>query len=262
MMHPTDPGTMDKLDLEDSITVNKYTFKLVDAVGCLYCFSIFKRFFKFLKGKLLRKKQKYYLKPDSMKDVPDSDSDSETNDTFKGLSPAAIYLGEGAVLYLQMMKTFAFLFFFLTVLNIPVFWMYASMTKGNNYTEMEEAFKYFTLGNLGKGNPICGYSNIDYSKSQQIFKGELDEPDQNIFAEVLEREVIPKIELKCPRDTSYMQSLKDVGFVYSLNLQTGDFSQAKQICHQIHNPIEKFDNQALKESRVVQYKEMVFEESL
>lgn len=164
-MHPTDPETMEKLDLEDSITVNKYLFKLVDAVGCLYCYSVFRRCFKFLKAKLLRRKQKYYLKPDSMKDVPDSDSDSEANDTFKGLSPAAIYLGEGAVLYLQMMKTFAFLFLFLTILNIPVFWMYASMTEGNNYSEMVEVFQYFTLGNLGKGNPICGYSNLDYGES-------------------------------------------------------------------------------------------------
>lgn len=47
-----------------------------------------------------------------------------------------------------------------------------------------------------------------------------------------------------------MQSLKDVGFVYTLNLETGDFSQASQICHQIQNPIEKFYNHTLKEYRV------------
>lgn len=64
-----------------------------------------------------------------MKDVPDSDSDSDANDTFKGLSPAAIYLGEGAIMYLQMMKTLAVLFFLLTIINIPVYMMYSSMTK-------------------------------------------------------------------------------------------------------------------------------------
>lgn len=41
-----------------------------------------------------------FHKPETMKDVPDSDSDSDVNDTFKGLSPAAIHLGEGAILYL------------------------------------------------------------------------------------------------------------------------------------------------------------------
>lgn len=68
-----------------------------------------------------------------MKDVPDSESDSEANDTFKGLSSGAVYLGEGAVIYLQMMKTFAILFFVLTILNIPLYLMYSSMTEGNDY---------------------------------------------------------------------------------------------------------------------------------
>ena len=38
-----------------------------------------------------------------MADVPDSQSSGDSddqNDTFKGLSKASIYLGEGAVLYL------------------------------------------------------------------------------------------------------------------------------------------------------------------
>ena len=87
-----------------------------------------------------------------MKDVPDSDSDSEANDTFKGLSSASICLGEGAVMYLQMMKTFAVLFLMLTILNIPLFYMYASMTDDNNYTNLNEVFQYFTLGNIAKGN--------------------------------------------------------------------------------------------------------------
>ena len=74
--------------------------KLIDAVGCLQFLLVFKKLLKYMKGKFQKSDKKLYLKPDSMKDVPDSDSDSAANDTFQGLSPASIYLGEGAVMYL------------------------------------------------------------------------------------------------------------------------------------------------------------------
>jgi hypothetical protein len=50
----------------------------------------------------LNKKRKSFEKPDTMKDVPTSSDDSSDNknDTFKGLSKAAIYIGEGPILYL------------------------------------------------------------------------------------------------------------------------------------------------------------------
>jgi hypothetical protein len=69
-------------------------------------------------------------------DVPDSSDDSEKNDTFKGLSNASIYLGEGAVLYLQTMKTLMILFGILSLINIPIFLMYANSTRNNDYTNM------------------------------------------------------------------------------------------------------------------------------
>ena len=65
-----------------------------------------------------------------MKDVLDSYSDSEATDTFKGLSAASIYLGEGAIMYLQMMETFAVLFFILTFINIPLCFIYTSLIEG------------------------------------------------------------------------------------------------------------------------------------
>jgi len=80
--------------------VNKYGLKLIDAIGCLYCLGICKKGFKFCKSIFATKKKKFIVKPETMKDVPDSDSDSEANDTFKGLSSASIYLGEGAIMYL------------------------------------------------------------------------------------------------------------------------------------------------------------------
>ena len=52
-----------------------------------------------------KKGKKELVKPDSMQDVPSSGasdcSDEEFGpDTFKGLSQASKYLGEGAILYL------------------------------------------------------------------------------------------------------------------------------------------------------------------
>ena len=84
-----------------------------------------------------------------MADVPSTDSsDSEIGDSFKGLSSASRHLGEGATLYLQTMQTLAILFFVLALINIPVFIIYSGSTRNNNYSKMDEIFKYFTLGNL------------------------------------------------------------------------------------------------------------------
>ena len=139
-LHPTDPETYEKLDLGDSISVNKYGLKLIDAIGCLYCLGLCKKGLKCVKSLFPKKNSKFVVKPDTMKDVPDSDSDSEANDTFKGLSPASIYLGEGAIMYLQMMKTFSVLFLILTLINVPLCLMYASLTEGNNYFALNIAF--------------------------------------------------------------------------------------------------------------------------
>jgi hypothetical protein len=47
---------------------------------------------------LYGKNQKKLKRPETLVDEPSSDD--ELNDTYKGLSNASIYLGEGAVLYL------------------------------------------------------------------------------------------------------------------------------------------------------------------
>lgn len=99
-LHPTDPETYDKLLLDEDVTVSKYGIKLVDSVGVLKFLNAVRGCAKACKSLFIPKGRKLYIKPNTMKDVPDSDSDSEANDTFKGLSAAAIHLGEGAVIYL------------------------------------------------------------------------------------------------------------------------------------------------------------------
>lgn len=99
-LHPTDPETFQKLSVGDSVSVSRYALKMVDAIGCLFLFSLIKEIKKWFNSLFGKKQKALFHKPETMKDVPDSDSDSEANDTFKGLSTAAIHLGEGSLMYL------------------------------------------------------------------------------------------------------------------------------------------------------------------
>lgn len=132
--HPTDPDTNEKFPVWESITVNNYMMKLNDALGCIQLYKNWKKIKHDVHQYFFPKVQKNVKRPITMDDVPSSDSnDSEKNDTFKGLSNASIYLGEGAVLYLQTMKTLAILFFILSIINIPIFMMYSEATRNNDY---------------------------------------------------------------------------------------------------------------------------------
>jgi hypothetical protein len=82
-----------------------------------------------------------------MADLPDTDSDlsSDVND----ISECSQALGDGATLYLQMMKTLAIMFFVLSIMNIPLYVLYENNTDGNDILNIGQLFKYFTIGNLG-----------------------------------------------------------------------------------------------------------------
>ena len=135
--HPVDPITNRKFNVLQSITVKNYALKLTDCLGCWLCNRCLKYFGKKCYGLVKRGNTKKKMeKPESMKDVPSSDNSSDEDfgpDTFKGLSEASKNLGEGAILYLQNMKTFAVLFFILAVVNLPIYWMYSLSTKDNSY---------------------------------------------------------------------------------------------------------------------------------
>jgi hypothetical protein len=99
--HPTNPETREKFSPSDSVTVYNYGLKLSDACGLIQLLDCLKRLKSALKKKF-KKNDKKFLRPETMKDLPDSDSsdDALKNDTYRGLSEAAIYLGEGSVIYL------------------------------------------------------------------------------------------------------------------------------------------------------------------
>ena len=48
-----------------------------------------------------------------------------------------------------MMKTFAIMFFLLSILNLPIYIIYEQNTSGNILNKLDQFFKYFTIGNLG-----------------------------------------------------------------------------------------------------------------
>lgn len=101
MKHPVDPNTNEKFSIWESITIKDFGLKLFDIVGCIRCYNVYKESKKRCFNWCFKKKKRKFEKPVSMRDVPDSDSDSsDTKNTYKGLSNAAIYVGEGPVLYL------------------------------------------------------------------------------------------------------------------------------------------------------------------
>jgi hypothetical protein len=97
-----------------------------------------------------------------MIDLPDSGSSSSDGDEDKGLTKTSQALGDGASLYLQMMKTLAVMFSLLSVMNLPLFIVYEGNTQGNELGALNTFFKYFTLGNLGQYTQFCGHSDFHY----------------------------------------------------------------------------------------------------
>lgn len=109
-------------------------------------------------------KKKQFDRPPSLADMPESNSESEESGgdlETKGLTQCSISLGEGATLYLQMMKTFGIMFVVLTILNVPLFFLYELNTNGNELDDFNKVFKYYTLGNLGQMDKKCSYSTFE-----------------------------------------------------------------------------------------------------
>ena len=71
-------------------------------------------------------------------------------------------LGDGATLYLQMMKTLTIMFFVLSIMNIPLYVMYENNTDGNEILNIGQLFKYFTIGNLGQLTKRCGWGDFAF----------------------------------------------------------------------------------------------------
>ena len=124
--HPIDPETKTRFSMDDRITIKDYTAKLSDACFCYFLGQKLKAVTKYMKQRLKGKKDVKFVRPESMADLPDSNSSSEDSepDENNGITECSLALGDGATLYLQMMKTFSIMFFVLTIINIPIYVLY------------------------------------------------------------------------------------------------------------------------------------------
>jgi hypothetical protein len=152
-----DPLTQEKFSVYESPTVYNYGLKLADACFCMAIYNCFRRVSKRLFNWFFKKRKKLIVKPESMKDVPDSASDSENQDSFQGLSSAAIYVGEGAVLYLQIVKTLGIMCVILSIINIPLYTVYANASNlaPVNIFNMNNLIDAYCLGNIGSIRRVC-----------------------------------------------------------------------------------------------------------
>ena len=132
---------------------------------------------------------------------------------FGGLDAAGANIGNGAGLYLQMMKTLAFLFLFLTIINIPVYLTYYDAATNHNFSDM--GFSYLTLGTIGMPNSACTNTIFDPTK---IPFTERDESS---------------ITIKCVGEHEYLQKICEFGFLQSFNLEFNKNTTGSDACKQI-----------------------------
>jgi hypothetical protein len=59
------------------------------------------------------------------------------------------------------------MFFFLSMLNIPMFVLYSNSTSNNKYLDYSEGLRYFTVGNLAQENPTCGSTAISFEETDE-----------------------------------------------------------------------------------------------
>jgi len=138
--HPVDPTSKLKFSIKDRITVKDYDSKLSDLFYFYYTKKYIKNCCKRLKKKIKGNHGIQFVKPESLKDVPDSSTSSsgsdDGEDAANGLTVCATKLGDGATLYLQSMKTMMIMFFILSFINIPILLMYQSNTENNQYFDI------------------------------------------------------------------------------------------------------------------------------
>lgn len=82
-----------------------------------------------------------------------------------------------------------------------MFIIYQSTTDDNDFSTIDGLFKYFTLGNLGRPNLICGYSDI----MEKMIE---DYPGTKV-----------NLKLECP--VGYISKIERFGLLYYDDPSTG-----------------------------------------
>ena len=90
-----------------------------------------------------------------------------------------------------MIKTMAFLFFVLSIINSPLYYLYSKNTENNDYSSQSMLFFYFSLGNMGSFNKICSNSHVKHNDAETVYKirnpsKSLENADPTIFKTLLQ----------------------------------------------------------------------------
>lgn len=73
-----------------------------------------------------------------------------------------------------------------------------------------------------------------------IFGEDLKAPKTAIHGLTLNNSKPGIIDIKCSDHKSYIQEVMDFGFLYLLNTDANQFTEARQICKVIENDLEKY----------------------
>jgi hypothetical protein len=213
--HPVHPLTKERFAYGQRVTVKDYQIKLWDPcylyVVVKQCKKACGKYYKLSRGNVDDRKG---ARPETLKGLPESPSDSselEDEVGFGGLTAGGAHLGVGAILYLQTMKTFALLFLILTIFNLPVYFVYSQATQKNDYGDLNAAFQYFTVGNLGGTNRACSSTPITFDASEP----------QGSF------------NLSCGLEHHYMTGVETFGFLYMFDPRFEAETDGDYICESI-----------------------------
>ena len=81
-VHPVDPETKQRFNYKDRVTIKDYISKIMDLCFCYWIGQRVKEARKFFRHKFKGKNNKNFIRPESMKDEPDSGScDSSESDS-------------------------------------------------------------------------------------------------------------------------------------------------------------------------------------
>ena len=103
--------------------------------------------------------------------------------------------------------------------NIPIYLFYENNTQGNNLSDMQTFFKYFTIGNLGQLTRFCGYSDFKYKF----------DPNQG---------TPENVDVDCGEGV--IEKIINFGFMFNYDQQYGGFANGTAMCYHIENPMETY----------------------
>ena len=114
------------------------------------------------------------------------------------------------------MKTFAIMFFILSIINLPLYMMYQSSTTNNALSNLSAMWKYYTIGNIGNTDSSCDWSSINLINMDHEIR---------------------KMNFSCNAG-QYISNVKYFGFLYQTDLRFNIQSYGESWCREVANPFD------------------------